>query len=147
VVDLPGRVAVDGVGARRAKRLNVERVDAGPDFLIGRESNLDRAARDVRVLEQGVDKRDDRRDPRLVVRPEQRRPVRRDHVVADHRAEDGVRRRGDDLRGIARQDDVAAAIVMMDDRRHVAARQRRRRVDVGEEPDDRDWRAGRHIPG
>jgi hypothetical protein len=129
----PQRLAVHRVGVCGAECRDVELIDADADLFVGREADRDRTAWNPRVLQQRVRERHDRGHAGLVVRSEQRRPVRGDDVVAEVGRERGGR---DHLRRVAGQDDVAAAVVRMDDRAHVPARDGRRRVHVGEEADD-----------
>jgi hypothetical protein len=79
--------AVECVGARRAEPADIEVVGAPTDLLVRRERDPHRAVRDLRVRQEMLRRAHDLRDARLVIRPEQRRPRRRDHVIADLLAE------------------------------------------------------------
>ena len=142
--------AVEGVGRGTAEAVEVEVIGPCADLLVGVEADPDPPVRELRVLLQVRDGRDDLGDPGLVVGAEERRPVGGDELVADvvgeRRALLGVER---DLRVAGQRQ--AAALVGDDLRLHVLARHVRERVHVREEADrrhlvlDRRGQRRRHV--
>ena len=133
-LDLAETGAVERVGEVGAECVEVEVVRAPADLLVHREGDARGRARLV-LGEQAFRSRDDDRDPGLVVRAEEGRPVARHEVVAaplrEARDLGGIQ----DLTRIARQDDRLPVPVAVHDRSDVRAGRRRRGVDVGDQPD------------
>ena len=96
-------------------------IGALADLLVHGERDPRRRARRV-VADEARDGRHDRRDARLVVRPEQRRPVARHEVVPAPLRERGHVARVEDLARIAGQADRLAGPGAMDDRADARAR-------------------------
>ena len=148
VLEVPGALAVHGVGEVGAEFLQVDLVDAAADLLVGREQDLDGAVLDVRVAHQELGRIHDLGDAGLVVGAEQRGAVTRDDVVADLAGQRGMLGSADHLRRIARQRDVAAAVVAHDLRLDVGAGAIGRGVHMRAEADHRDLlaRVRRMVP-
>src|SRR5882724_537642 len=137
VVDTTDLRAVEGVREVRAEFLDVEVLDAAPDFLVDGEADADRSVLDLRASRKVRDRAHDLRDAGLVVRTKQRRAVGRDDVVPCPLREDRVLARTQDLARVAGEDDVAAVIVANDLGLHIRARFVGARVDMGDQPDGR----------
>ena len=133
VLDLAGGGAVDRVRGDCAERVDREVDDAASDLLVGVERDLHRAVLQLGMRDEVGDGGHDLRDPRLVVRAEQRRAVGRDQLVADVAGELGRLARPDRLARVAERD--VAAVVADPPGRDVRAAHLARGVDVREERD------------
>ena len=142
VLDMARGLAVDRVGEIGAEFLEVDLVDAAADLLVGREQDLDGAVLDLGIADQELRRVHDLGKPGLVVGAEQRGAVGGDDVVADLVGKRGMLGGTDDLRGIARQHDVAAAIVLHDLRLDALAGAVGRGVHMRAEADHRNLLAG-----
>ena len=91
VLDLADDRAVDRVGEVGAEALEVEVVGAVADLLVDGEADPRVRARELGPRGEVGDRGHDRGDAGLVVRAEQRRPVRGDDVVPDPLAEERAR--------------------------------------------------------
>ncbi len=129
--------AVERVRQVRAELVEVEVLGSATDLLVDRERDPRGRPAALRGPDEVGDGRHDLRHSGLVVRPEERRAVARDDVVADALGERGELRGIEDLAGIAGQLDQRAVPGAVHDRRDVRARHVGRRVDVRDEPDDR----------
>jgi hypothetical protein len=141
--ELAAIAAVERVGVRGVEGFDVEPIRTAADLFVRREADADAAVRDIEMRHQVLGSGDDRGNAGLVVRAEQRRPRRRDDVVADLRGEIGQIRGAKDSRGIVRENDVPPVPPAMDDGLHERAGHLGRRVDVRDEPDRRDLLRGR----
>ena len=139
VLDIAGGFTIDGIGKIRTEFLQIDLVDAAADFLVGREQDLDCAMLELRIVDQESRRIHDFGKPGLVVGAEQRGAVGGDDVVADLVGKGWMFGGADDLRGVARQHDVAAAIIPDDLRLDVLAGAVGRGVHVRTEADDRDF--------
>ena len=108
LVQLAGRVSVDGVGELRTELLDVEVFRAGADLLVGREADSDVAVEQFRIVDERLDGRHDDGNAGLVVRAEERGAVARDDCLADVLLQLGIFGFRDDYGRIAGQNDVAA---------------------------------------
>ena len=146
------RLGVEAVHARAVERvrdvgteaLEVHRVRAAADLLVGREQQPQRRASGGRAgcigrEEVGGELHDDG-DAGLVVASEQRRAVAREQVVAGVRAEVGVGLGVEHDRRIAGGRERPAVPRGVDERAHVLARRIRARIDVRAERHDRSIR-------
>ncbi len=136
VLDLAHDRPVDGVGEVGAEVLEVEVIGAVADLLVDREGDPRTGPRHLGMREEPRDGGHDLGDAGLVVGAEERRPVRRDDVVADPLGEERARRRREHLR-VPGQHDLAAVVVLPDLRVDACRRRVRARVDVGDEADGR----------
>src|ERR1700675_663863 len=82
-LELPEARSVECVCDVRSESVEIEVFGAAADLLVDSERNSDRCPRALGMTCEVRDGGHDLRDPRLVVRAEQRRPVARNDVVAD----------------------------------------------------------------
>ena len=73
-LQFPAPAAVERVGAHRPETFHVEVVRAAADLFVGRERDAHRTMWNLGVCHQLLGRRHNLRDPRLVVRAEQRKP-------------------------------------------------------------------------
>ncbi len=136
--------SIERVGNVGGELLQAEVLDAGPGLLVGRETQTQLPVRSAAIGEQELGQGHEDRDPGLVVRAEQGRPVRRNDGVAGARREARRGRPVENLGRIARKDDRLAVDPAVHNRLHAGGAVVRRCVHVGEEGDRRRLRrAGR----
>ncbi len=131
----PDEGPVERVGEVGAEAGEVEAVRAASDLLVDGEADARPRPRFLRVGAQVGDGGHDLGDPRLVVRPEQGRPVRGDDVVADALGQQRAGLRREHLARVSRQHDLAAPVVAPDARLDTAAGGVGARIEVCEQPD------------
>src|SRR5262249_52395568 len=95
----------------RAKRRQIDVIDAVADFLVAGEEDAHRSVRDFWLLPEMSGQFHDHGQARLVVGAQERRAVAGDDRAADELAQLGIVGDADDLRLVAGQREVAAIIV------------------------------------
>ncbi len=131
------RLAVHRIGEVGTEFLQVDLVDAAPDFLIGREQDLDRPVPDIRIVDEDLGRGHDLSQSRLVVGAEQCRSIGRDDVVADLVLQFRMIADADHPARVAGKIDIPAGIIPDDLRLHIRAAEIGRRIHVRAETDDR----------
>ena len=109
-------------------------------LLVGRKGDLDHPSFDIRVLHKHIDRGHDLCDPRLVIRAQKRRAVAGDDIHPDIVFfQIWIFGGRNDLRRVARQDNIPALVVAVDHRFDIGAGDRRRSIHMGEKADCRGF--------